>query len=382
MSTRSSALNIRPSTEPPSNASVVTAKAIAREGVRLRGEAAAERAREAGGEEPPAPAHAQPESTRTSAEGLDSPATPSSTVESEGQKARQNAAAPQLLSPGRILLTQIEANGEAPAAPVEQRWFGVDGGAALLGELAKLGADVRYRTALDWRVHSEPGDVATLPSAVYARGVSPSIGSSTRAGRAQRDALAASMPVSITSWMRRFNASRVADKNGQGASLGEAHVSEGNLKRPADGRAFEGLTLAKLLAMHPEPEIAKDVEALAGFADLEFDSKKVRHDGAEFKRMCNAFKLWQSRRGWLSTTRAGASLSRCSKHSSSVNAVPWRAPRGKRSFGVPAAVSEAVAAGAGPDFSCAAGQKRAAKPPNRRGKVSLGRLCVCQWVCR
>ena len=49
----------------------------------------------------------------------------------------------------------------------------------------------------------------------------------------------------------------------------------------------------------------------------------------------------------------------------------------------PAAVSEAVAAGAGPDFSCAAGQKRAAKPPNRRGKVSLlGRLCVCQWVCR
>ena len=43
----------------------------------------------------------------------------------------------------------------------------------------------------------------------------------------------------------------------------------------------------------------------------------------------------------------------------------------------PAAVSEAVAAGAGPDFSCAAGQKRAAKPPNRRGKVSLGRLCVC-----
>ena len=48
----------------------------------------------------------------------------------------------------------------------------------------------------------------------------------------------------------------------------------------------------------------------------------------------------------------------------------------------PAAVSEAVAAGAGPDFSCAAGQKRAAKPPNRRGKVSLGGLCVCQWVCR
>ena len=48
----------------------------------------------------------------------------------------------------------------------------------------------------------------------------------------------------------------------------------------------------------------------------------------------------------------------------------------------PAAVSEAVAAGAGPDFSCAAGQKRAAKPPNRRGKVSLGRLCVRQWVCR
>jgi len=28
----------------------------------------------------------------------------------------------------------------------------------------------------------------------------------------------------------------------------------------------------------------------------------------------------------------------------------------------PAAVSEAVAAGAGPDFSCSAGQKRAAKP--------------------
>ena len=48
----------------------------------------------------------------------------------------------------------------------------------------------------------------------------------------------------------------------------------------------------------------------------------------------------------------------------------------------PAAVSEAVVAGAGPDFSCAAGQKRAAKPPNRRGKVSLGGLCVCQWVCR
>ena len=48
----------------------------------------------------------------------------------------------------------------------------------------------------------------------------------------------------------------------------------------------------------------------------------------------------------------------------------------------PATVSEAVVAGAGPDFSCAAGQKRAAKPPNRRGKVSLGGLCVCQWVCR
>ena len=48
----------------------------------------------------------------------------------------------------------------------------------------------------------------------------------------------------------------------------------------------------------------------------------------------------------------------------------------------PAAVSEAVVAGAGPDFSCAAGQKRAAKPPNRRGKVSLGGLCVSQWVCR
>ena len=48
----------------------------------------------------------------------------------------------------------------------------------------------------------------------------------------------------------------------------------------------------------------------------------------------------------------------------------------------PAAVSEAVVAGAGPDFSCAAGQNRAAKPSNRRGKVSLGGLCVCQWVCR
>ena len=56
--------------------------------------------------------------------------------------------------------------------------------------------------------------------------------------------------------------------------------------------------------------------------------------------------------------------------------IPVRWPR--RS----AAVSEAAAAGAGPDFSCAAGQKRAAKPPNRRGKVSLGRLYVCQWVFR
>ena len=42
----------------------------------------------------------------------------------------------------------------------------------------------------------------------------------------------------------------------------------------------------------------------------------------------------------------------------------------------PAAVSEAVAAGAGPDFSCAAGQKRAAKPPI--GEVrSLSVVCVC-----
>ena len=53
----------------------------------------------------------------------------------------------------------------------------------------------------------------------------------------------------------------------------------------------------------------------------------------------------------------------------------------------PAAVSEAAAAGAAPDFSCAAGQKRAAKPPN--GEVSsLSVVCVCAsgsvggvWSC-
>ena len=50
--------------------------------------------------------------------------------------------------------------------------------------------------------------------------------------------------------------------------------------------------------------------------------------------------------------------------------IPVRWPRR------PTAVSDAVAAGAGPDFSCAAGQKRAAKPPN--GEVSsLSVVCVC-----
>ena len=45
----------------------------------------------------------------------------------------------------------------------------------------------------------------------------------------------------------------------------------------------------------------------------------------------------------------------------------------------PAAVSEAVAAaGAGPDFSCAAGKKVGRQATERRGKLSLGRLCVCQ----
>ena len=45
----------------------------------------------------------------------------------------------------------------------------------------------------------------------------------------------------------------------------------------------------------------------------------------------------------------------------------------------PAAVSEAVAAGAGPDFSCAVGQKRAVKPPI--GEVrSLSVVCVCVSV--
>ena len=53
--------------------------------------------------------------------------------------------------------------------------------------------------------------------------------------------------------------------------------------------------------------------------------------------------------------------------------MPVRWPR------LPAAVSEAVAADAGPDFSCAAGQKRAAKP--LIGEVrSLSIVCVCVCV--
>ena len=113
--TRPPMLQVRPSAKPRENAqeSVDSAKAMAREGVRLRSEAAAaERTQDSGGRDPPDRSHARSKSAPAPAELLSGPTTPTADV-GNGQEARMAATAP-LHSPGRnLLLLKIEANDEA-----------------------------------------------------------------------------------------------------------------------------------------------------------------------------------------------------------------------------------------------------------------------------